>query len=52
MNMNLQLKAIRASEVLEKESKEHEIGSKSNGSTRGIREGCNEHESAIKSNKS
>ena len=35
MNMNLQLKAIRASEVLEKESKEHEIGSKSNERKRG-----------------
>ena len=36
MNMNLQLKAIRVSEVLEIESKEHEIGSKSNESKRGI----------------
>ena len=38
MNMNLQLKAIRVCEVLEKESKEHEIGSKSNERKRGIRE--------------
>ena len=36
MNMNQQLKAIRVSEVLEKERKEHEIGSKSNESKRGI----------------
>ena len=36
--MKLQLKAIRVSEVLEKESKEHEFGSKSNESERGIRE--------------
>ena len=34
--MNLQLKAIRVGEVLEKESKEHENGSKSNESKRGI----------------
>ena len=36
--MKLQLQAIRVSEVLEKESKEHEIGSKSNESKRGNRE--------------
>ena len=49
--MKLQSKAISISEILEKESKEHEIGSKSNECRRGIRKGCNEHESAIKSNK-
>ena len=36
--MKLQVKAIRVCEVLEKESKEHEIGSKSNESKRGNRE--------------
>ena len=37
--MKLQLKAIRVRELLEKGSKEHETGSKSNESKRVISEG-------------
>ena len=36
--MKLQVKAMRVREVLEKESKEHETGNKSNERGRGIRE--------------
>ena len=38
-NMNLQVKAMRVRELLEKGSKEHETASKSSDSKRGVREG-------------